>query len=1386
MADVYEREPDRIIADYNREMKHVEGYSGRGLLELIQNADDAGLYSSEPVEVLIELTESGVYIANTGEPFSRDGIGSLMLSDNSPKQFREECIGYKGLGFRSVLNWSSDVLIHSGHISVGFSERFAAAFLDDLCTENEEVERKVRRYDEQSGAYPIATLSTPRLLSPVEVDGSRLEEVYREGQRIQQEGYDTVICAPLCDEDGRERVRQEIDSLFAELMLFLQSVKELRIRGPERNDHWRIDRDGDRVEINNGDRLTSWETFEDEGKVPDEYRGSSQVKDKYEVRIAVPVELSEFVSPSNVFVFFPTKVSFPFPMLAHATFQVNESRNHLIESNANGFIAEQLAATMVDAAEACRSVDDPWRALKTVSSTGQVGTTLRDLESPNGPAENFNEMLHEAMEARRLVPVQDGTFKTPTEAQRIHGNFDNLLDGDEFHDISLYTDDTSLENLLSEIGVDHIGYNDFRRRLERRVDDLSVENRAVLVARLIENDLVESDNPPQVLIDSDGETVSTEQTTFLPPQDTTVSLPSWIPRHILHPKFANELRSQLDVTSVRGLRDRLDAFGVQPYDLASLVQAVVAAANDRVRSNPNAEREWRMKSLDALWRLYEAGAESVSLSNVTIDVPTRAGGFAKASSLYMTAEYPNGELVERLYGFEGPEAFVVDPDSLEFCNETAALESFLQWLGVAVEPRTMRRDLTGGAFYDHVLETLDYPARFKSIERKSPEEIRSTKKKRLRNVECIDRLEGVLEHASPYAILTWLARAGETLDVWRQEYDPNASLDLLPKRHSTWKSLRNQTLPSHPLWLLRTTAWLPVADERDTFRAPRNCSTASLAENLSPLVGYPAIDPEDPFFDRFGVDQTAVTTTLQKVGVTNTLADLSWDAFYEILAELPERDPDGELARRVYRTLLENRDGSPPASRREEFVKHGTLFGTDDGVADYYPVSELRYTNTDSIPTPVEQRYPTLHLDNRQGTEKVLEYFGVPGLTSADIDISDVNEERHPSAPNFNVDVEALKPFVYAYRVDADDTGREARMIRETDVILCTAVSAIASVDDDTFDIELEPGSYLLDGETAYVIPDSSAGRPHLDNDHLARLVGDIFSDILDRKLGKDILSLATAADRERRLEVLLDDTSAEGRLQKARTRLTDVSASEPKNKFSAPDVTDAMDRARDDEPSEGEGSDAERPANESESPEESPSPSTVSASDESVAGISSQREGLETIEPREDSVRRASGASGARSVSASYDLPDAKGAERIAYWFEQDEGRYPMLVSHLQGSGSYGCDVLSFDTAERREAFGADPDRELIDRYIEVKSSTSKRGGVTLGHNQVEQAITHRERFYLYRVYDGSSAGEPYELVLLQNPLDHGEAVTQKATIRPHYTDAAARYSIDLVTEDE
>ncbi len=97
-----------MTGSYRREIDCSKGYHGRQLLELLQNADDEAENTENP-SVLIKLEQDRLIIANNGTPFSKKGISSLMHSDNSPKIKRQNKIGYKGLGFRSILNWSQSI-----------------------------------------------------------------------------------------------------------------------------------------------------------------------------------------------------------------------------------------------------------------------------------------------------------------------------------------------------------------------------------------------------------------------------------------------------------------------------------------------------------------------------------------------------------------------------------------------------------------------------------------------------------------------------------------------------------------------------------------------------------------------------------------------------------------------------------------------------------------------------------------------------------------------------------------------------------------------------------------------------------------------------------------------------------------------------------------------------------------------------------------------------------------------------------------------------------------------------------------------------------------------------------------------------------------------------
>jgi hypothetical protein len=85
----------RDKAGYERNLREL--YRGRALYELLQNADDAGA-----PRVAYVLSSEGLAFAHAGRWFTVDNFRSLAdgWSDKDPN----ECIGHKGLGFRSVLD----------------------------------------------------------------------------------------------------------------------------------------------------------------------------------------------------------------------------------------------------------------------------------------------------------------------------------------------------------------------------------------------------------------------------------------------------------------------------------------------------------------------------------------------------------------------------------------------------------------------------------------------------------------------------------------------------------------------------------------------------------------------------------------------------------------------------------------------------------------------------------------------------------------------------------------------------------------------------------------------------------------------------------------------------------------------------------------------------------------------------------------------------------------------------------------------------------------------------------------------------------------------------------------------------------------------------------
>lgn len=1364
---VFLTDPDEMTSAFNRERDSARDYYGRELLELIQNADDAGAEHDQSNRVLIELQDETLYVANTGQPFSPAGIKSLMVSNNSPKQLsRTRFIGYKGLGFRSVLGWASKIAILSANLEIGFAEEEATNIGRELYRQHDGIKRVADNFLARTKTFPIATLSCPLWINMNRIEDERFSVMIARCKALINEGFDTCVGFVLrSPQNTREKVLNQISALGKELLIFSNYLERVDIRTRETKVSWYADREDNNVVVaSDTEEPSLWEVFSKSDRIPPQYIDPGQPQDMlYEMKVAIP---DNGIGQDRIFVYFPTQVSFPFPVVAHATFELVSNRQHLIESEINRFLCGELASVMADAAEKSIDPSRPWRGLSIVTPTSAIDKVLA--------AMNFSEKLKGSCSNKRIIPVRGSKFTDAKHAKSIDGNFDELLKGDIFADLCLWTDDFDIERQLQNLGVEPITKTELKEHIDQVTSTFSSETRAKLIYNLIDNDIVSEDSAPALLIDTQNKIIPDSTSPFLPPEGRTFSLPDWVPTRFVNTDLVKVLQEEFGVSRVRDLAAKLKVFKVQEYNFASIVQAIVAEANRRAQTYPENELQIRREMLGAILDLYETrtGEETSSLSQrITFIVPTRKGEFQPATNLYFGKEYKSGQLMENLLGSIEPTLFVADPDKLGLSPKFGNLEPFLRWLGVTDLPRLKQRSyLSNRNFLDFVLSSLSYPARFADYEFSNSDEVRQNSP-RMRQIQIFDNLERILESSDPIAIIALLA-LDDRIEKLRSEGDKEAFVSVRPYRTHNDRYLRDNIVPSHAIWLLEHTEWLPTLSGR---KSPARCTLArGLPEELSRIIGIPNIDPDAPLFKTLGIDRTAINRALLTIGVSSDIHDLSWETFYQILLELPSIDKEGKHARSLYRVLVgrDDRGVSEGGKTKDKLFQEGKMFGKLGERFSYFPVTELYYIDNFALLSHIEAFFPLLELDKRRGGGKVRRLFNVKPITAEEIGtrLRVKHYELHPGTDAMQHDFERMKPFIYALRFDDDADRSELSPLKKLEIKLCKSVTAEIRLDDRIEQIVLNQGESLKEGNTTYLVAEPiEYDRSFLSDPIIADAVGEVVSSVLRVDLNSDIARLISCKAKQR--GALLDRIlggDGEDKLIESGKLLASPLEEIDEFPYTPPSPSELV-------PPPAPPSDTGEPqlVDSTETGPKLP-PSTVGSvaltPGEFIPTKGVSRTKIKIIRSRNPKPHK-------RRV-----LTNPDRAENLAVEFEKAQRRFPLKVSDIRGVQAYGCDILSFNSESNRTAFAESPDISLIARFIEVKGSGISRGSITLKGNELKAAQNYPDRYHLYRVYEDEEDRGTFELIEVENPLDlYEEALEIEYEVHPFRADTAHLW---IVTE--
>lgn len=1359
---VYIEDPDRLIADYRREKQISRGYQGREILELLQNANDAASEINIRGKVRIELRKEGLIIANTGRPFTTGGVNSLRITDLSPKlRQKVKLIGQKGLGFRSVLNWSRQPYITSGSLRLLFSDAKLRNLCYYLMNQNTKIAELLAAEKTTADDAILPALPFPIALDgdtdylrekPVhhQIIAGRCEELRRE--------FDTVIGMPFDSEGILLLAQGELYELQPEILLFAESIESITLALPGKQEKfWEVSGEDRRNLTICGASETkrTYDIYRERKNIPPELLSES-TPGEYEVVIAVPLVDSP-QGPSLLFSFFPTNVQFPFPVVCHATFELDSNRKYPEEGQLNAFIYGRIAGLLASVAESRDTSSNRWLKAATVARTQDYDTSLLRVQ--------FGERLLQAVKQKNIIPTIHGEFKSPSSVVRIKAGNLSWLPLQGFSDVCLPAASGSTQTLMRELGVIELSSDLLRERLNA-LRFSSIDERASIVAGLIIEGITPRDPAPSLLIDSLGNVIPVDERIYFYPdkEQKQYDRPNWLKLHFLNDGLRLKLGGILRITERRELRQKLDVYEIQEYALANIASAIAVDARKQMDVDPKQQAQYQQEMFIALHLLFTENEEPPKLPETTgIPLPTQAGSFADSRTLYFSDGYAdNGKLLAALYQHR-LDLLIGSPQEIGLDGNDIHTLYFLKWLGVSGWPRIQEVSSIDGTFVSYVLDKVTYPMQNERYYRGKKSDFQRPS---LRKVKSIDSLKDIL-NADPGAVLTWLAIDARASEWTRPAMDNG---ELWDHPYNAQYLRRFTTLiPSYIRWKIQYTAWLPTA--LGTALEPYKCMLGE--RGLEKLLPPPA-NIDHPLFDIYHINARLKRNAFENAGVMPDISHLDPEQIYQILSQLPKLDPQGKHARTFYRNLLEriDTDAMKWPEVPDSFIRTAAMWGVGPQGECYYPVRELLHADAEDFPQIVCQHLILADLPKRVGTQKVRRLFGIEPIDRNKINQTIRRAVELPESKDIQVQFQRTKPYLFYLRNVRSKQTSDIQALEALEVVLCSTVEVNIEYEEvrlsSTFERHLQ---WTIEDGRAYILYAESV-RPSLESDLLADTIGAIVASLFNLAQGGDFARLIRCAAHERKdlLKRILGESEIPGfdKIQSdfdQALRGFTIEISEKEEK-------------------QGEGVSSKT----EEAPKPNP-PSERVITDTGVGTLTSTKtEHTPSPEPKKRSViiSATPGKHKPGSMIGLRKVIDPNVCEKRIIEFEELETRVARIYSHITGYNGPRCDVLSFDSKENLEAFrtssdAGQPDLSRVARFIEVKGRSHENSPISLKGNELNAAKTYGERYYLYRLY--LEGANKYVLLILQNPLNHPEVVEDVIDI---YVSRATLERYDLVIENE
>jgi hypothetical protein len=1001
----YLKDFDLLLKEYNEENEIIKGYNGRQILELLQNCDDEG---STVVLIKLDKESNTITISNNGTPFSEKGYKSLFLPFRSSKISKKDFIGNKGLGFRSIINWSDQIEIQSNNISLIYNQESRKDF---FYTYFDEEKRNAILKDEGliESAIPVPFLGIPKL------------------KAIESGDYVTSIVINYLPNFYKNIITQ-VKSITPETLFFLRSLEEIHFEGfdetiPSIKAHKEsinIDREdfapSEKITYND----TTWYIFEEEESLGEVLKSDKIEEEFYQIKIAIEENMAK--TNGKLYSFFPTNIYLGQPYILHATFDLDSTRNQLVQSEKNKIILKKVVQFTIKVAKYFTQKKVSYKPLQILHHKHKADT-LNNL--------GYYELIESAFRNEALFPCVNNTYRKLNQMVYYGDSFAKMLQivkATEVLGIHLLpTEDINLSSFpfFSEIFSSFNNIKDIIEVLNNIAElPLSIEHRALFIQEIVKKGVeltTKYKNQLNLLVDNENNPILGSEYVYTPEtKNKKLKTPGFtnikfINRE-LYFRLSEDLnyRPERDKNRQRFVADKLQGLcNINSFEPAFLAQKIIRETKKELK-NSEANPIAVIQEMNAcLFHNFEfINAEGIS-TPLPIDIPTIAlnGDITVSSEIILSSVYPKGHLNQIIFdGIYSEANYIASPKELgiDIVNEESIykVQDYLLWLKVNEHAIYSVKDYNNNG-------AINY---FRSIHKEAYTSYKIS-------VTAISNFEDILNKISFENLILWIHNDA----ILKKQLYNESNTDKVEYLYRINYNYREKK------------SFIKYQIETHFKIEFKNL----LIDEKYSWVNVFEINYRHPLFVENNISKSIVQEILVSLGAKDDFNNLPIDKVADIINKLCIKYPDGSKSVTFYKKALSH-------FRENKVIINVPiqLFADDGESLKIFNQEQVYFSEKIKLPNKLKRDFPIFNFPARSGGVEAIKFFGINDLNTIKLELN-LFQIIDKLTTQFNHQLTELKPYILTQRIhdfeDLKSQQIQASICNNIKLNLCSELSYIVN-----------------------------------------------------------------------------------------------------------------------------------------------------------------------------------------------------------------------------------------------------------------------------------------------------------------------------------------------------